>query len=172
MISLIPIDEDNFDYFKDDILEIEKVSFPSPWSPSAFREEIKKSVSQLWGLLMNEELVGYVCFWEFAGEIHLMNIAVHPERRGRGLGRYMLDRMIEAGIPRGLQTVWLEVRPSNIVARRLYEKACFRETGRRHQYYKDTHEDAIIMSLEHVPELSGRQAGNGKDAPFSKEIGR
>ena len=52
------------------------------------------------------------------------------------------------------------------------EKACFRETGRRYQYYKDTHEDAIIMSLEHVPELSGRLAGNGKDTPFSKEIRR
>jgi ribosomal-protein-alanine N-acetyltransferase len=147
MISLTIIDEDNFQYFRDDILEIEKASFPSPWSPNAFREEINKLVSHLWGLIMNEELVGYICFWEFAGELHLMNIAVHPDRRGRGLGRYMLNGMIEAGISKGSQIVWLEVRPSNLAARKLYEKTCFRETGRRQQYYKDTHEDAIVMSL-------------------------
>jgi ribosomal-protein-alanine N-acetyltransferase len=149
MISLIIIDEDNFEYFKDEILEIEKASFPSPWSPNGFREEI-----------MNDELVGYICFWEFAGEIHLMNIAVRPDRRGKGLGQYMLNRMIEAGISKGFQAVWLEVRPSNFAARRLYEKTCFRETGRRQQYYKDTHEDAIIMSLQNLHDNSGRQAGH------------
>jgi ribosomal-protein-alanine N-acetyltransferase len=157
MISLIIIDKDNFRYFEDDILEIEKASFPSPWSPDAFREEVNKTVSHLWGLIMNEEFVGYICFWEFAGEIHLMNIAVHPDRRGRGLGQYMLNRMIEAGKSKGFQTAWLEVRPSNVAARRLYEKTCFRETGRRPQYYKDTHEDAIVMSLQNLPDLSGGQ---------------
>ncbi len=157
MISLITIDEDNFQYFKDDILEIEKASFPSPWSPNAFREEINRPVSNLWGLVMNNKLVGYICFWEFAGEIHLMNIAVHPDRRRSGLGQHMLSRMIQAGISKGFQTAWLEVRPSNFKARRLYKKACFREIGRRAQYYKDTHEDAIVMSLRNLPDLSGRQ---------------
>lgn len=147
MISLITIDKDNFEYFRDEIQVIEKASFPTPWSPSAFREEIYKSVSHLWGLIVNEELAGYICFWEFAGEIHLMNIAVHPERRAKGLGRYMLSSMIEAGISKGDQTIWLEVRPSNMAARRLYEKARFKQTARRPHYYKDTHEDAIIMSL-------------------------
>jgi ribosomal-protein-alanine N-acetyltransferase len=162
MISLVIIDEDNFQYFKDDILEIEKASFPSPWSPNGFREEINKPISHLWGLIMNEELIGYICFWEFAGEIHLMNIAVHPDRRGRGFGQYMLNRMIEAGISKGFQTVWLEVRPSNHIARRLYEKTCFREIGRRPQYYKDTHEDAIVMSLQNLLDNPVRQAGHGK----------
>jgi len=147
MISLILIDKDNFENFKDDIQVIEKASFPTPWTLNAFREEIDKSVSHLWGLIANEGLVGYICFWEFAGEIHLMNIAVHPDRRGKGFGQYMLSRMIEAGISKGDQTVWLEVRPSNVAARRLYKNTCFRETGRRPHYYKDTHEDAIVMSL-------------------------
>jgi ribosomal-protein-alanine N-acetyltransferase len=161
MISLIKIDKDNFQHFKDDILEIEKASFPSPWSVHAFREEIERPVSSLWGLVTDNKLVGYICFWEFAGEIHLMNIAVHPDRRRSGLGQHMLNRMIEAGISKGFQTAWLEVRPSNLKARRLYKKTCFRETGRRPQYYKDTHEDAIVMSLQNLSDLSGRQAETG-----------
>lgn len=147
MISLKIINKENFQYFIDDILDIEKSSFPSPWSLNAFREETNKLASHLWALIMNGEFAGYICFWVFAGEIHLMNIAVHPGRRGKGLGRYMLDRMIEAGISRGIQTAWLEVRPSNLTARRLYEKARFREAGRRPRYYNDTDEDAIVMSL-------------------------
>jgi len=55
--------------------------------------------------------------------------------------------MLEAGVSRGVETAWLEVRPSNFLARVLYQKAGFKETGRRPQYYKDTNEDAIVMSL-------------------------
>jgi len=162
MISLVLIDNDNFGHFSDAIQVIEKASFPTPWSPNAFKEEIDKSVSHLWGLIADEGLVGYICFWEFAGEIHLMNLAVHPDKRAKGFGQYMLKRMIEAGISKGDQTVWLEVRPSNVAARRLYEKACFEETGRRPHYYKDTHEDAIVMSL-FLKEKKKHLRGMGKE---------
>jgi len=150
MISIVDIDARNISRFQMDILEIEKSSFPSPWSANGFREEINRPVSHLWGLITGESFAGYICFWMFAGEIHLMNIAIHPEKRGKGLGLYLLIKMVEKGKFEGIDTVWLEVRPSNIMARMLYEKMGFKETGRRLRYYTDTCEDAIVMTLSLV----------------------
>lgn len=147
MTSLVDITIDNFDRFQDDILEIEKSSFLSPWSRNAFREELTRQVSHLWALIVDGEVSGYICFWMCAGEIHVMNIAVHPKRRRQGLGRYLLTKMLEKGNSKGVKAAWLEVRPSNFIARVLYQKAGFTEKGRRSRYYRDTNEDAIVMSL-------------------------
>jgi len=147
MSSLVEVTGDNFPTFQWDILEIERTSFPSPWDLKSFSSEIDRSISHLWTLLLDEVLKGYICFWIFANETHLMNIAVHPEWRGKGLGEGLLCKMIEVGISEGAKTAWLEVRPSNLVARSLYEKAGFKEVGFRPRYYKETNEDAIIMSL-------------------------
>ncbi len=156
MISLIGITRESFHRFQGDILEIEMSSFPTPWSPNAFRDEIKNPISYLWGLITHEELVGYICFRMFIAEIHLMNIAVHRMRQGEGLGHYLLAKMIELGIEKAVDTAWLEVRPSNLVARILYQKIGFQEIGRRPRYYRDTNEDAIVMSLSL---LSGNASG-------------
>lgn len=148
MISLIRVTPENFGRFVEGILAIEKVSFPSPWTLDAFREEVQRSFSSLWVLLDKEELAGYLCFWCMAGELHLMNIAVHPRRRGQGLGRMLLDKMIATGIAGGADCALLEVRPSNGSARELYKNAGFREIGRRTRYYRDTGEDAVLMALQ------------------------
>ena len=129
------------------ILEIERNSFPSPWDFNSFSSELNRSISSLWVSLIDEVLEGYICFWIFANETHLMNVAVHPEWRGKGLGEQLLCKMIEVGISKGAKTAWLEVRPSNLVARSLYKKTGFKEVGFRPRYYKETNEDAIIMSL-------------------------
>lgn len=147
MIRLLDITLDNLDAFQSDILKIERSSFSSPWSLSSFIEEINRPISYLWALMIDEKLSGYICFWMFADEIHLMNIAVHPERRGKGYGQYLLTRMIETGASMGIETVWLEVRPSNPMAIMLYEKLGFKEIGRRSKYYSDTKEDAVVMSF-------------------------
>ena len=147
MIRLLEITIENFEQFQAPILEIEKSSFPSPWSLNAFKGEINRLISHLWGLTVGEALVGYICFWIVAAEAHLMNIAVHPKERRKGLGRYLLNKMVEVGKSKEVQKVWLEVRPSNSVARDLYEKVGFGETGRRPRYYRDTNEDAIVMCL-------------------------
>ena len=147
MSSLLEVTGENFPIFQRDILEIERASFPSPWDFSSFSSEIGRSISHLWVSLIDEVLGGYICFWIFANEIHLMNIAVHPECRGKGLGEGLLCKMIKVGISKGAKTAWLEVRPSNLGARSLYEKAGFNEVGFRPRYYKETNEDAIIMSL-------------------------
>ena len=92
-------------------------------------------------------LSGYICFWAVAGEVHLMKMAVHPEMRGKGLGFFLLTRMIEEGRSEKAVKAWLEVRLSNDVARGLYEKAGFVEVGRRKGYYRNEKEDAVVMAL-------------------------
>jgi ribosomal-protein-alanine N-acetyltransferase len=140
MAQLIEIGPENFEVYGAEILAIEKVSFPSPWSINAFRAETEKAFSHLWVLISDREVSGYICFWILEGEIHLMNLAVHPEKRGNRLGQLLVTGMIEKGVKRGIKNAWLEVR--------LYKKMGFHEAGIRPRYYSETNEDAIIMSLE------------------------
>jgi len=154
MPHLVEISPDNFPAYAEGILEIERVSFPSPWGFNAFKAEAEKDVSHLWVLISDGAVVGYICFWIVEMEIQLMNVAVHPERRGKGFGRLMLARMIEKGISRGVRNIWLEVRPSNSWARNLYKEMGFLEVGIRPNYYSETNEDAIMMSLE-LPDARG-----------------
>jgi ribosomal-protein-alanine N-acetyltransferase len=130
------------------ILEIERLSFPSPWNAGAFEAELNKPVSNLWVIISNKCLWGYICFWMLIDEIQLVNIAVHPFKRGQGYGQALLNKMLELGNVHGIEYVWLEVRPSNRAAKNLYSKLGFCEIGSRPRYYMDTHEDAIIMALE------------------------
>jgi ribosomal-protein-alanine N-acetyltransferase len=147
MISLIELTSRNFGLFQTQVLAIERCSFPSPWSLKAFQEEIERPISRLWAATEEEVLSGYNCFWLVSDEIHLMNLAVHPAKRGRGLGALLLAKMLEEGSNQAVHTAWLEVRPSNVIAQRMYLRAGFRETGRRKKYYNDTGEDAIVMAL-------------------------
>jgi ribosomal-protein-alanine N-acetyltransferase len=147
MISLLKIRQENLGFFQEDILTIEKSSFPSPWSLKAFKEEVRNPISRLRGVTVDGKLRGYICFWMVCDEIHLMNIAVHPAKRNKGLGSYLLREMIEFGTSRGVQKAWLEVRPSNFRARALYRKMGFKAIARRPRYYTDTNEDAIVMAL-------------------------
>ena len=161
MTSIVNITDENIHRFLDDILEIERSSFPSPWSPRAFHQETTRRVSHFWALLADGLFLGYICFWMFSGEIHLMNIAVHPKKRGNGFGSHLLTKMIELGRSKGAETAWLEVRPSNLMARFLYKKAGFKETGRRPRYYNDTNEDAIVMSMSLLPNRANQLETDG-----------
>ncbi len=147
MTSLVDITTKNYQNYMNRILEIENYSFPSPWNLKVFQEEIKNSFSHFWVLTVDEVLSGYICFWMFDSEIQLINIAVHPNRRGKGLGYYLVEKMIKEGISNGIQSIWLEVRTSNFDAQSLYQKLGFEEVSRRARYYGDTNEDAIVMSL-------------------------
>lgn len=148
MTALLIIDERNCHRYLEQIVEIENLSFPSPWSLRLFEEEIRNPISHFWLLAVEGVPVSYICFWLIPGEIQLISLAVHPDQRGRGFARFMLEKMIELGVSRGIQTVWLEVRTSNLAAQRLYSRQGFKETGRRARYYKDTNEDAIVMALD------------------------
>ena len=160
MTSLVTITEENFQSFLHEILEIEELSFPSPWSVHAIRSEIENPISHLWAVIMGKVTSGYICFWMFDSEIQLMNVAVHPHDRGKGLGHYLLKEMIETGVCKGMRQIWLEVRPSNVVAKGLYERLGFEEAYRRPGYYPDNHEDAIVMSLNLSKKDSYRSISN------------
>ncbi len=164
MNQIVRIGWKGLSLYAEQIIEIENSSFPSPWSINAFKEEMKKSISHLWALIRDKKILGYICFWMFDTEIQIINLAVHPENRRQKLGQSMLKRMIEAGSSNGLQSIWLEVRPSNVPAKNLYTKFGFHEAGRRKRYYNDTNEDAIIMMLK----LSAQERDKQHLGPFSK----
>jgi ribosomal-protein-alanine N-acetyltransferase len=134
------------------IFAIEKASFPTPWSRWIFLAELTQPVSHF--LVIGPappepwQLWGYLVFWVVADEMHLLNLAVHPEQRRRGLGRILLTEALAQARTQGAQVAWLEVRPSNGPARALYESFGFKEVGLRPGYYDDTQEDAILLALE------------------------
>lgn len=134
--------------FSEQIIAIEKKSFPSPWSARGFEVETEKDISNLWALVKEDNIIGYICFWLLDTEIHIINFAVKTEERKKGIGTILLRKIIDTGVSRGVQTVWLEVRPSNLPARAIYKKFGFIEAGKRVGYYSETGEDAIIMSLD------------------------
>ncbi len=147
MTSLVRINQENYHLYLEQILEIENLSFSSPWSRYAFLEEITNPISHLWGVTEDKVLSGNLCFWMFDREIQLINLAVHPEKRNKGFGHYLLTKMIEECISKGVPNIWLEVRRSNLTAKNLYEMLGFEAVGCRPRYYKDSDEDAIIMAV-------------------------
>ena len=147
MIALVSLTRDNFQPYLDGILEIERSSFPSPWSRQAFLQEIENPVSHLWALNEEGAVVGYICFWLFDNVIEILDIAIHPTKRRQGNAYRLLTAVIEKGISHGADQIWLEARVSNLPARDLYKKFGFKEVGLRSRYYGDTNEDAVTMTL-------------------------
>jgi ribosomal-protein-alanine N-acetyltransferase len=135
----------------DDVLEIEKASFTTPWSRNAFLNELRDN--QFAHYIVGEKDGTVVCYggmWIIINEAHVTNIAVKPEYRGKGLGKIIMLELIERAKLMGCDAMTLEVRPSNSEARALYHKLGFRVKGIRRGYYVDTGEDAYIMWKENL----------------------
>ena len=137
---------------EDDILQvcdIEKQSFSSPWSEFAFKSELQdnKLASSCVTYPLNEEskVVGYGGLWVILDEAHITNIAITPEFRGQKIGEFLLSNMMDIARTKGAQRITLEVRVSNFIAQKLYERLGFASAGLRKGYYTDNHEDAVIM---------------------------
>ncbi|WKZ82205.1 MAG: ribosomal protein S18-alanine N-acetyltransferase [Acidimicrobiia bacterium] len=125
------------------VTELEAASFPDPWSAAAFFEEIVQP-SRLYLVVEDGgRVAGYGGIMIIEEDAHVMTIAVAPEDRRRRLGTRLMLGMVEVALKRGVQSLTLEVRPSNTAARTLYERFGFVEVGTRPGYYRD--EDAIIM---------------------------
>jgi ribosomal-protein-alanine N-acetyltransferase len=141
----------------DEVLAIERASFSMPWSRGAFLYEIQQNrVARCRVMRAGGSLVGYLCLWEIADEIHITNVAVNPERRRQGIARALLGGLLAEAQSRNLKLVVLEVRPSNKEAIALYESFGFRVTGRRRGYYYDTGEDALVMEARLPVDSSAR----------------
>lgn len=140
------------------MLEIENLSFPTPWSLSSFRYEmLENPYASLFGARVAGPpgVVAFACVWVIDQEMKINNIAVHPHWRGRGIGGRILDRLLDFAVIQGCVEANLEVRPGNEVALRMYSRAGFMPVGRRKAYYSDTHEDALVMACPLGPR-SGR----------------
>jgi ribosomal-protein-alanine N-acetyltransferase len=133
----------------DGVMAIEEVSFPTPWSREMFLEDFPREFSDaLVAAGTEDEVLGYAVCWTLAGESHLLNIAVHPSRRERGIGRTLLSECIRRAARGGASLVFLEVRAGNEAAQRLYRSMGFEFRGIRKGYYTDTGEDAVIFDRE------------------------
>ncbi len=130
----------------DRVLEIEALSYPTPWSRRAFQSELTDNTyAHYYVARRGDQIAGYVGMWVILDEAHITNIAVHPDERRKGIGRAMLAAMFERAKSLGGTRMTLEVRVSNHTAQRLYKELGFVERGIRKGYYSDTNEDAIIM---------------------------
>lgn len=125
------------------VISIERRSFPSPWSLAMFVLELSKPSGICLAATENDRLVGYLVCSRYDRVWHLMNVAVVPERRRRGIASRMIRRLLEESA--GELPVTLEVRVSNREAIAMYEGLGFRSSGVRPRYYQDNGEDALIM---------------------------
>ncbi len=134
----------------DPILAIEQLSFQWPWSRRSFEGEL--SCQNAFSYVVKsaqadkgEQIVAYAFLRRVLDELHVLKIAVTPAQRGRGIANWFLNHCFTMGAQQGANSVYLEVRLSNIAAIKLYEKLGFKEIGRRSNYYPDSKEDALVM---------------------------
>jgi ribosomal-protein-alanine N-acetyltransferase len=134
----------------DAVMAIEGSSFPTPWPRSGYEHELVRNEHAHYRVLLgpDEQIIGYGGQWLVAGEGHISIMAVDPAWRGHGLGELLLSSLIQLADEAGAQRVLLEVRTGNLTAQALYLKYQFEEVGRRPRYYRDTGEDALLMTLE------------------------
>jgi len=129
------------------IMAIEESAYPFPWSETIFRDCLRAGYCS-WVLERDHTIIAYGIMSIDVGECHLLNLCVRPEDQGAGLGRLMLDYLMDTARSHRAEIVFLEVRPSNEAARQLYFNAGFDQVGTRRNYYPAApgREDAIIMA--------------------------
>lgn len=130
-----------------EVIEVERCAHTHPWSEQIFLDCLKSGYSA-WVYLDGGCIVAHGVMMEVAGECHILNLSVHPDHQRRGIGRRMLRHLLGIARRRGADTAFLEVRPSNTPAIRLYESEGFCQTGRRPDYYpaQGGREDALLFA--------------------------
>lgn len=138
----------------DQVLAIEQACFNDPWPRTAFINELQHPWSRFRvagrpeGRQGLAELQGFIICWQLPGDLHLLNLAVEPGCRRRGIAGLMLESALSEFASAGGGLVNLEVRRSNLAARALYRAHGFAEVGCRPGYYRRQKEDAIVMTLK------------------------
>ena len=129
-----------------DIADIERRSYDFPWSHGVFRDCLLAGYNCL-VLVHDDRPVGYGILSVAAGEAHVLNLCIDPAHRARGYGEQLLDAMLRISRGAGVREIFLEVRPSNETAIRLYRKKGFHQIASRPSYYQATHgrEDAAVL---------------------------
>jgi [ribosomal protein S18]-alanine N-acetyltransferase len=137
----------------EEVLAIDRLSFPTPWPRSAYLHELTKNqAARLWVAEVDEaagerQIVAMIVLWMILDEAHIATIAVHPNFRRELIGSRLLVFALKQAIQEGARQATLEVRAGNQVAQSLYRNFGFTVVRRRPRYYRDNNEDALLMSL-------------------------
>ena len=136
----------------DAVMDVELRAYPFPWTRGIF-DDCLRAGYPAWLLHVDGRLAGYGVLSIAAGEAHVLNVCVRPEFRCRGVGRRLLDALLDSARAAGMSDAFLEVRPTNLSAIRLYFSMGFRQVGVRRGYYQAVNgrEDAAVLRLELTP---------------------
>ena len=130
----------------DDVMKVENASFSLPWKKESFLNELLRNKLAVYlAARLNGQIVGYAGMWRVLDEGHITNIAVHPDFRTQNIASALIQALIRVCKEQEIQYLTLEVRKSNTIAQKLYEKHGFSPDGMRKAYYADNKEDAVIM---------------------------
>ena len=134
-----------------EVMAIESLSFSEPWTEEMFLHEIaSRGISDVLVARADDgsgpRIVGFLCAWIVAGELHINNVAVHPGYRRRGIASQLLEELLRRAKAGGARVGYLEVRASNEAAITIYQRYGFKTVGRRRNYYDHPREDAIVMA--------------------------
>ena len=138
---LSPMTKDDIDA----VASLEQLCFDDPWHTSMFADELHNEKAFYYVLRSPNAIIGYGGFWKILDEGHIMNIAIHPDFRGKGLGSYLVSHMLSIPEAEDIALWFLEVRVSNKNAIALYEKFGFSGYHVRKGYYQNNGEDALLM---------------------------
>jgi ribosomal-protein-alanine N-acetyltransferase len=129
------------------IMRTEQAAYQFPWTDTIFRDCLRVGYC-CWIVECDDEIIAHGVMSVAAGESHILNLCVHPDSQNTGLGKDLLNHLMEISRQHGAEMVFLEVRPSNEAAIRLYMGAGFDEIGIRNNYYpsESGREDALIMA--------------------------
>lgn len=133
----------------DDVLAIERRGYEFPWSRTIFEDCLRMGYC-CWLLEYERAVAGHAVMSVAVGEAHILNLCIDTSLQQRGMGRLLLNHMLDLAASHRAQMMFLEVRPSNVAAQRLYESAGFNEVGVRRNYYpaRIKREDAVIMARQ------------------------
>lgn len=140
-IAIVPFALEDLDA----MMVIEECSFTAPWSRQSYEELSRLDNVAIWVAKDRGELIGYMLLQRVADEMELHTFAVAPERRRKGIGRMLLDHMCAEARRQGVAHIYLQVRPSNMPARQLYDAFGFEPVALRRHYYHDNGESAIVL---------------------------
>jgi ribosomal-protein-alanine N-acetyltransferase len=132
-----------------EVAKIEQLSYAFPWSENIFRDCLRVGYTCR-ALDLAGQIIGYGVMSVGAGEAHILNVCVRDEFRNLGFGRRLLEQLLERAAGSGVGEAFLEVRPSNLAAIRLYQRLGFEQIGIRRGYYQapDGREDAIVLKRD------------------------
>ncbi len=135
------------------LARLEAMCFSSPWSEEGIREELQNPNAVFLVAKRAGMVLGYLGFYHVLDEASIANVAVFPEARRSGVASALLQAAVDYSYRRGIARMTLEVRPSNIPARRLYESFDFEEVGQRRRFYTKPDEDALILAREFMSDI-------------------